>query len=256
MKKKFGIIATILIMSSALLSACGPTDEKIMELETAVGLMMEAKESAEETYLDITDSSMEEKLQELDEKTKEYENIDHKKYNDAKIDEAIAEINEITAEYQSLQSGFEDALAKETEEKKEAEKHRDVQCYLVNKTGMDLVSVVLHDKTTDTYSDNLLGDNVTLNSGYTLMGVVLDLTKASTEYEFVVTNDNNTDFSLPCDDLGSLKINETSITLRYDSETKTGSVSLFGSDSGDTTSEDTETENEAPSEASSASSEG
>ena len=45
MKKKFGIIATILIMSSALLSACGPTDEKIMELETAVGLMMEAKES-------------------------------------------------------------------------------------------------------------------------------------------------------------------------------------------------------------------
>jgi hypothetical protein len=87
---------------------------------------------------------------------------------------------------------------------------------------MNLVSVVLHDKTTDTYSDNLLGDNVTLNSGYTLMGVVLDLTKASTEYEFVVTNDNNTDFSLPCDDLGSLKINETSITLRYDSETKTG----------------------------------
>ena len=84
MKKKFGIIATILIMSSALLSACGPTDEKIMELETAVGLMMEAKESAEETYLDITDSSMEEKLKELDEKTKEYENIDHKKYNDTK----------------------------------------------------------------------------------------------------------------------------------------------------------------------------
>ncbi|SFQ22064.1 hypothetical protein SAMN04487928_12450 [Butyrivibrio proteoclasticus] len=256
MKKKIGIIGTIIIMSAALLAGCGPTDEKVMELETALGLMMEAKESAEETYLDITDSSMEEVLKELDEKAQKYEDIDHKKYNDTKIDTAIEEINGITAQYQSLKSGFESVLQKETEEKKEAEKHRDVQCYLINKTGMNLVSVVLHDKTTDTYSENLLGDNVTLNSGYTLMGVVLDLTKASTEYEFVVTNDNNTDFSLPCDDLASLKINETSVTLKYDSEKKTGSASLFISDSGNATSGDTETENETSSKASSTSSEG
>ena len=252
MKKNFYIIIATFILSASLLAGCGATDEKILELETAVGLMMEAKESAEEIYLDITDSSMEQKLQELDEKAKEYEELDYKKFTDSKIDEMILEVNEITAEYQSLQQNFAQTLEQETSEKAEAEKHMSVQCYLINKTGMNLVSVVLHDITEDTCSDNLLGGNVTLDAGYTLMGVVLDVTKASSEFEFVITNDNNTEFTLSCDDLSSLKIDSTSITLRYDSESKTGSASLFVSDSSDG---GTDEENITSSEASTAASE-
>ncbi|MBO6242436.1 MAG: hypothetical protein J6O61_16665 [Butyrivibrio sp.] len=252
MKKNIFVLAATFIISATLLAGCGATDEKVLELETAVGLMMEAKESAEETYLDITDSSMEQKLQELEEKAKEYVELDYKRITDSKIDEIIPEINEITAEYQSLQQGFSETLEQETKEQAEAEKHMNVQCYLVNKTGMNLVSVVLHDITEDTYSENLLGGNVTLNAGYTLMGVVLDVTKASSEFEFVITNDNNTEFTLSCDDLSSLKIDETSITLRYDSESKTGSASLFVSDTSDA---GTEEENVTSSEASTASSE-
>ena len=43
------------IITAALmlaLTACGPSDEKLSEAETARSLLVEAKNSAEETYLD------------------------------------------------------------------------------------------------------------------------------------------------------------------------------------------------------------
>ena len=257
MNNKIGILSAIVITSVALLTACGPSDEKVMELETAIGLMMEAKESAFETYLDITDSSMESKLEELDARVKELEEIDYKNLSDAKIDEIIPTVTEVTEEYQSLQKNFDEILKKETDEKTEAEKHMNVGCYLVNKTGMNLTSVVLHDLTVDEYSDNLLGENVTLDAGYTLMGVVLDVNKESSEFEFIITNDNNTSFTLSCDDISSLKMDETSITLKYDADSKTGTASFFISDTSEgTTEDDSISSSETSSEASSSSSEG
>ncbi len=257
MKKRFGILSTTLLISAVLLSACGSSDEKRLEAETAKGLMIEAKESAEEVYLDITDSSQEEKLNELDSKVKEIEAIDLKKYSDTKIDETITTINEITEEYQNLQKDFESVLKKETKEKTEAEKHMDVRCYFINRTGMNLSKVVLHDITEDSYSDNLLGENISLNSGYILMGVVLNVTRSSSEFEFVVTDENNTSYTLTCDDLTSLKIDEVSITLKYDTETKTGSAIFFvNNSSGESVEESSSSSSGASSEASKSSSEG
>ncbi len=257
MKKKFGLISATLLISAALLSACGSSDEKRMEADTAKGLMIEAKESAEEVYLDITDSSQEEKLKELDAKVKEIEAIDLKKYSDTKIDETITTINEITEEYQNLKSDFDSVLKQETKERTEAEKHKNVGCYFINKTGMNLSKVVLHDITEDTYSDNLLGDNITLNSGYILMGVVLNINRSSREFEFVVTDENNTSYTMECEDLSSLKIDEVSITLKYDTETKTGSAIFFVNNSnGESTEESSSASGEVSSEASKSSSEG
>ena len=208
------------------LVACGPSDEKLSEAETARNLLVEAKTNAEETYLDITDESLRSTLDELSEKEAGIEALEFKKMNDKKIDEVLPEIKELTDSYQSLIGNLSDTLKAETEVKEEKEKHTELTVYFVNKTGLNLTEVVLHDLTTDTYSDNYLGDGVILGSGYTLMGVSLDIYKDSSEWEFIVTDEADTDHKLPCDDLRSSSGDNQSITFTYDSASGTGAASL------------------------------
>ncbi len=226
MKKKITLLTIAVMVGMLLLTGCRPSDEKLSEAETARSLMIEAKESAREKYLDITDSSMQKSLDELDEKAAEIEAIDFNKYSDKKIDEILPTIIEITTEYQNLQSGFETTLETETKEKEEAAKAIGVGSYLINKTGMNLIEVVLHDITADTYSDNLLGDGVTLEAGYVLMGVVLDINKDSSEWEFIVKNDSNTSFNLSSDSFAGVSEEGISIVLKYDAGSQNGAATI------------------------------
>ncbi len=224
MKKNFTLLTIITVVGILLLTGCRPSDEKLSEVETAKSLMLEAQKSAKETYLDITDSSMEATLNELDEKAAEIEAIDFTKYSDKKIDEILPTITEITTEYQDLQSGFKTTYEAEQQDREEAAKTVELGAYLVNKTGMRLMEVTLHDVTNNTYSDNLLGDGVTLEAGYILMGVVLDINSDSSEWEFIVKNDSNTSYTLSCDSLKGASEQGVSVTLKYDSNSQSGSA--------------------------------
>ena len=84
MKKKNGILSLVIIGLVVILTACGPSEEKLKELETAKKQMLEIKDSAEEAYLDITDSSMENKIQELDAEVADILALDLKKFSDSK----------------------------------------------------------------------------------------------------------------------------------------------------------------------------
>ena len=226
MTRKKILLPIITVALMLALSACGPSDEKLSEAETARNLLVEAKTNAEETYLDISDESLRSALDELSEKEAGIEALEFKKMNDKKIDEVLPEIKELTDSYQELCGNLSDTLKSETEVKEEKEKHTEISVYFINKTGLNLTEIVLHDLTTDTYSENYLGDGVTLGSGYTLMGVALDIYKDSSEWEFVVTDEADTDHILPCDDLRTASDKDQPITFTYDSETGTGAASL------------------------------
>ena len=220
---------TISIITGALmlaLTACGPSDEKLSEAETARNLLVEAKNNAEETYLDISDESLRSALDELSVKEAGIETLEFKKMNDKKIDEVLPEIKELTDSYQNLLGNLSDTLKTETEVKEEKEKHTELTVYFVNKTGLNLTEIVLHDLTTDTRSDNFLGEGITLGSGYTLMGVSLDIYKDSSEWEFIVTDEADTDHKLPCDDLRTSSSDNQPIIFKYDATTDTGSASF------------------------------
>ena len=239
------------IITAALmlaLTACGPSDEKLSEAETARSLLVEAKNSAEETYLDISDESLRSALDELAEKEAGIEALEFKKMNDKKIDEVLPEIKELTDSYQDLLGSLSDTLKSETEVKEEKEKHTELTVYFVNKTGLNLTEIVLHDLTTDTKSDNFLGDGVSLGSGYTLMGVSLDIYKDSSEWEFIVTDEADTDHILPCDDLRTGSSDNQSIIFKYDAATGTGSATFKDDQAAD---EPTEESSEATKDTSS-----
>lgn len=225
MKNRFFLIILTVLLAAAL-SGCGPSDEKLMEAETAKGLLLEAKETAENTYLDISDTSKRAALDELALKVSEIEALDFTRMNDKKIDEVLPTISEITNSYQDIQSGLSDTLKAETQIRQEADKHAEIEAYFVNKTGMNISGIALHDIAKDITSDSFLGDGVILQSGYTLMGVALDVYKDSSSWELIVTDDAGTDYSFACDDLKGKELKGAAIILTYDKETGAGSAEI------------------------------
>ncbi len=227
--KKNKTITTILITAmAALLVACGPSDEKLAQANEARSLLVSAKEAAEQTYLDITDDSQRKTLDELAAKEAEIEALDFTKMNDKNIDEALPGIKELTDSYQNLGKELSDTLDADTKVRNEKAKHIGLDTYFINKTGMNLSSIVLHDITADTYSDNLVGDDVVLQAGYTLMGTSLDIYADSREWEFVITDDAGTEYNISCEDLKGKELTGVSIVLSYDSKEGTGEAITGG----------------------------
>ena len=62
--KKKSILMMIAVMA-LLLVGCRPSDEKLSEAEQARSLLMQVKQTAEDTYLDISDTTMRSSLDEL-----------------------------------------------------------------------------------------------------------------------------------------------------------------------------------------------
>lgn len=218
---------TILLAITALaLAGCKPSKEKLAEAEKARQELVEAQNNAENTYLDITDSSKKEKLDELASKVDEVEAVDFSKMSDKKIDEYLPQVSELTDDYNNIQDYLDGTLKSETEAATEAAKNLQIDAYIINKTGMNLKEIKLHDLTKDSFSDNLMGDDVMLQAGYTLMGVELQIRSDSSSWEIVVKNENDTSYTLPCDNLLDKVKDGVSLTLLYDEETQTGSVNM------------------------------
>ena len=225
-KRKF--IPLIAALMAVLLVACGPSDEKLAEAEEARSLLAQAKQTAEDTYLDVSDTTQRSILDSLSDKEAEIEQLDFTKMNDKKIDEVLPTITELTESYQNIGKELSGVLTSETQIKEEKAKHKGLEVYFINKTGMNLSKIVLHDISANTYSDNFIGDGVTLQSGYTLMGVTLDIYSDSSEWEFVITDDAGTEYNLSCESLKGEDLKGASIVLTYDSTAATGEATLGG----------------------------
>lgn len=226
MKKKNVFIAAIIM--ATLLTACGPSDEKLAEATQAISTMTQAMETVNNTYLDITDSSFKARIDELSAKETELSATALDKLSDKEIDELLPQINEVTGQLTALNEEMSKVLGTEEAQRQENDRHNEQKAYLINKTGMNLTEIRLLDKTTGTLSDNYLGDGVILQSGYTLMGVSLDVYSTSSSWEFVIKSEADTEYNLPCTSL--LPVNEegVSIELYFDPETGEGSANIGG----------------------------
>ncbi len=222
MKKRI-VLATALM--AITLVGCKPSEEKIAEAEDARLQLQTARQTAEETYLDIADTSLRSELDKLGVKVIEIEAIDFTKLSSKKIDEKLPEMAELMKEYSAIQNKLDGTFQNEQAVNAEIAKNVQISAYFLNKTGFDITSIVLHDKTTDTYSGNLIGE--TLADGYTLMGVVLEIHTDSSEWEFLVKDSYDTERSFGCEDLKEVAESGVAVTFDFDAETNTGSV-IFG----------------------------
>lgn len=228
MKNQKKYVPIIALIMAVLLVACGPSDEKLSEAEEARSLLAAAKQTAEDTYLDVSDTSQRIALDELAQKEAEIEQLDFKKLNDKKIDEILPGIAELTESYQNIGKELSNVLTDETKVREEKAKHKGLDTYFINKTGMNLTKIVLHDISADTYSDNYIGEGVSLLNGYTLMGVSLDIYADSSEWEFVITDDVDNEYTLSCESLKGQTIDGAAIVLSYDPAAAVGEATLGG----------------------------
>ena len=219
----FSILAIMLMMVG-----CKPSEEKLKEAEDARNLLIETRTVAEERYLDIADTSLRPELDQLGVQVEEIVAMDFAKMSDKKLDEVIPTITSITESYGVVQSKLDGTYKEETTANEEKAKNLEIDCYIINKMGFDLNSVVLHDITTDTYSDNLLGDDNILVAGYTLMGIKLEVHTDSEAWELIVKNTDDTSFTLPCESLKDVDNKGVSLSLEYDNDAQSGSVTLGG----------------------------
>lgn len=227
MKKKRVVLLSVLVMA-LMLVGCKPSEEKLTEAENARSQLVQAREKAEETYLDIADTSLRPELDALGVKVAEIEAIDFTKMSDKKIDGVLPTITELTDSYGTVQSKLDGTYNQESAASAEQAKNIQINAYIINKMGFDVKSIILHDITTDTYSGNLIGDENTLGSGYTLMGVKLEINTDSEAWEFIVRNTTDTSFTLPCDSLKEADPSGISLSFEYDNETQTGAVNFGG----------------------------
>lgn len=227
MKKNKSVLLGVLAMM-LLLVGCKPSEEKLSEAENARNQLVQARAAAEETYLDIADTSLRPELDTLGVKVTEIEALDFTKMSDKKIDAVLPTIAELTDSYSTVQGKLDGTYQEEATANAEQAKKIQINSYIINQMGFDINSIVLHDITTDTYSGNLIGDGNILESGYTLMGIKLEVHTDSNAWEFIVKNTTDTSFTLPCESLKDVDPSGVSLSFEYDNDTQNGSVTFGG----------------------------
>ena len=226
MKSNRLIIGAGTLMMAVLLVACKPSPEKLNEAEVARAALVEAKNNAENTYLDITDSSLRGVLDELAEKEADIEKANFNKMSDSMIDIYLLKVNELSEEYATVQQALDAILSEENAKREEMAKNSMISAYILNNTEFSLTELVLHDITSDVCSANLLGEGVKLDPGYSLMGVDLEINNESTEWEMLLKDEDGNAYAVPCGDFKQVSPESVCITLKYDSGAGAGSADL------------------------------
>ncbi|SFU54903.1 hypothetical protein [Butyrivibrio sp. M55] len=204
------------LIMALLLVACKPSAEKLSEAEALKAELIEAKNNAENTYLDITDSSLKGTLDELAQKESVIENKDFSKMSNSMLEYYGPKMTELTTEYRGIQATLDAKLAEDNAKREAAQREAMINATIINNTDFMITEMMLHDLTSDAYSANLLDEGVTLAAGYTLVGVDLDIRIDSTQWEIVIKDDGGNSFTFVCGDFNQASRDGIFITLSYD----------------------------------------
>ena len=226
MRQKKIVLITSMLMA-VLLMGCKPSAEKISQAQGVRDQLVEVRSKAEETYLDIADTSLRPELDSLGVQVAEFADTDFSEVSSKKIDEEITKMTELIGQYEEVQSKLDGTYSEEASVKQEEARHLKINTYIINKMGFDLSSIKLYDMNTDTYSENYLVNGEILSNGYTLMGIVMEVNADSTDWVFVVKSTTDTEYTIPLGDLRELT-DGAALTFEYDNESSIASVSTGG----------------------------
>ncbi len=226
MKKK--LVVLLAIVMSLSLAGCKPSEEKLSEIEGYKTQLQAKRAEAEEKYLDIADTSLRPELDALGVQVSEVEKIDFSKLSNKKIDEKSPELLLLLGQYDDVLKKLDGTYQQESAVNNELAKNVEIDAYFINKTGFEITSIILHDMTTDNYSDNLIGDGEVFSDGYTLMGVKLEIHTDSDAWEFLVKDINDTQRQFSCESLKEASQDGVSMVFDYDNESELGRVTFGG----------------------------
>ena len=188
MKRKRWVCAVLLILSTAFLVACGPSKEKMAQLQQACDLLYGARQEAEESYGELTDDTLGTDISSLAKQADRIKTTNFHKMNDEEADAMLPEITALTTSYGTLQAKIDQEAKKEKDAAEAARGVTEVPAWITNETGQTLKALLLTDKSAGAKED-LLVQGQSLAPGQTLMGVVITVQKTSSAWSLTATTD-------------------------------------------------------------------
>ncbi|MCR4901891.1 MAG: hypothetical protein K6A23_03460 [Butyrivibrio sp.] len=255
--RKVNAYMTGVIVAAVILTACGPSKEKLSEVEVELQELESAKELTEETFGNLIDSSYALELSTMDQAVKDLAALEYDKMKDEKIDEIIPTINELTEKYEKIENELLEIAENEKEQAELEGRYTDIQGYIINKTGLTITGIVLEDEEQGTESENVLGEDVTLSNGETFMGAIFEIYAPTDVWNLIITSSDGKEYIAT---ISGLDENEKfSITMQTASDNGTfsaiaGSYAIEESEedaAANETSEDTSSNLDSSSEGSS-----
>lgn len=184
MKKRLFTVITILTL--AMLSACGMSKDNQALAEAKREELRSARKAAEELYSQLTVDTFGDALYNFEQKEEEYEALEFKKVKNKDTEGVLMGMDSLIYDYQYLCGEMEKELKVEQDLSEDIAKYHDVLCYIENKSGSELSSMVVKDSAGGD-SGNLLFDGMTLPSGRIIAGITITLYEGNT-YTLVTTD--------------------------------------------------------------------
>ena len=184
MKKR--LFTVILVLTMSMLTACGMSKENQEIAENKREELREARKNAEELYSQLTVDTFSDTLFNFEKKEDEYEALDFKKVKNKDTEGVLTGMDSLIYDYNYLSGEMEKELKVEQDLSEDLSKYHDVLCYIENKSGSELGSIVVKDSAGGD-SGNLLFDGMTLPSGRIIAGIIITLYEGNT-YSLVTTD--------------------------------------------------------------------
>ena len=200
MKHKVSFILFNIVIL-AFLTSCGPSEEKLAEVNTKLQALENARTVAEETFGDLIDSSYKDELDKLSIAADDIAALEYTKMKDSKIEEIIPSIESLTDDYEAIEADLLEIAEKEKAEAEEEGRYINIQGYVTNKTGKTINSIILRDDSQNKESDDLLISNVELGNNETLMGIVFEVYIPTDVWSIIITTSDDSTYVAQVQDL-------------------------------------------------------
>lgn len=207
-------IRTLFIICSLCLmvTACGPSEEKVLEAQKKYSQLIETNNKVVEAHNNVNDDSMYEQLVALQGKIADVEAYNLNDMQDEEIDMLIEIMDTLIASYEEFYTALQNVKVEE-----EAAVLIPIPITVINNSGKEIISVKLYQEDETGVPQNVLEGLTPLENGQTMTGLMIQRDVNNTPWLFVIeeTEGAKYEFVLPVetyDESGKL------LTLVYDEE--------------------------------------
>lgn len=215
-------ITSLLIICSlcVLVTACGPSEEKVAQAQQKYAQLVEIHNQVVEAHKNVDNNSLDEALTELREKITEVEGYNLAEMNDEEIDILIQIMDTLISSYERHLNTLTNIQGEE-----EAAVLVPIPVTLVNQTELSFEEIKLYESKDVGIHENLLSGIGEFAQGETLTGLTLQRDVENTPWVLELKDVNGTVYQL---ELLTEEYNEEGIKLNlvYDAEQETISLAV------------------------------
>ncbi len=205
-------LSIMICISCFLMTACGPSEEKIAQAQQKYAQLVEMHNQVVEAHKNISDDSLDETLTGISEQLSGFEEYNLAEMKDEEIDALIQSMDSLAASYEEIQTKIFDIKKEE-----DAAVLIDVPVSVQNTTSFTFTNLKLYEKDDhETHSDVLEGMEG-LTPGQTLTGLVIQKDVDNTPWvlELSDTEGNEYKFEILVEEYGE---EGAALSLVYDAE--------------------------------------